>query len=301
MESAEAVATKRRVLVDALMMCLERSRVCQLVDAATVRGVIDSASRELWREGEFRLDPVWKILTSQPELTAEDVAPPLLLFKAYEKELGVTVRVPQALTAIPRAEQVRLRETLGVGKESFQAAIDEMRAIAVEQSQRRISGRIQAAVAPPGDEGAGEAAARPSTPTVAPGSAAAAAAPSAGSGSGGGVDKRALALSLGLVALAALALATWVALRDTATAFELGDVAGSLQLANGRTGGGSMTAVIMDARWDTMSPEERRAAVSGVMDIEIGKGIKVMTLVDKAGTAKAIVNEAPDGRSIVLP
>ncbi len=299
MESVEAVATKRRVLVDALMMCLERSRVCQLVDAATVRGVIDSASRELWREGEFRLDPVWKLLTSQPGLTAEEVAPPLLLFKAYEKELGVTVRVPQALTAIPRAEQVRLRETLGVGKESFQAAIDEMRVLAVEQSQRRISGRSQTAVAPPSDEVAGDAPARPTTPKIPMVAAAGSAAASAGSG--GGVDKRALALALGVLTLAALALATWVALRDTAVAFDLADVAGSLQLASGRTGGGSMTAVITDGRWDTMSPEDRRAAVSGVMDIEIGKGIKVMTLVDKAGNAKAIVNEAPDGRNIVLP
>src|SRR3954469_20458978 len=121
MESAEALATKRRVLIDALMMCLARSRVCQVVDAATIRGVLDSASRELWREGEFRLDPVWKMLIAEPGLTPEEVAPPLLLFKAYENELGVAVRVPQQLTAIPRAKQVRLRDALGVQKQDFQA------------------------------------------------------------------------------------------------------------------------------------------------------------------------------------
>ena len=98
MES-EAVAAKRRVLVDALMMCLSKSRVMQVVDGETVRGVFDSASKEMWREGEFRLDPVWKILIAQPGLTAEDVAPPLLVFKAYENELGVVVRIPQALSA----------------------------------------------------------------------------------------------------------------------------------------------------------------------------------------------------------
>src|SRR3954462_4665468 len=105
MESAEALAAKRRILIDALMMCLSRSRVCERVDAATVRSVIDSASRDLWREGEFRLAPLWKLLIAQPELTAEAVAPPLLLFKAYENDLGVLVRMPQQLTAIPRAEQ----------------------------------------------------------------------------------------------------------------------------------------------------------------------------------------------------
>ena len=55
------------------------------------------AGGELWREGEFRLEYVWKILCQQPGLTAKEVAPPLLVFKAYEDELGVTVRVPQAL------------------------------------------------------------------------------------------------------------------------------------------------------------------------------------------------------------
>ncbi len=130
MESAEAVAAKRRVLIDALMMCLSRSRVVQLVDGKTVRGVIDSASSEMWREGEFRLDPIWKILVAQPELTAEDVAPPLLVFKAYEGELGVAVRVPQALSAIPHGEQIRLRDALGIERADFAKAIDEMKALA---------------------------------------------------------------------------------------------------------------------------------------------------------------------------
>jgi hypothetical protein len=31
-----------------------------------VRAVLDSASRELWRENAFWLEPVWKILTAQP-------------------------------------------------------------------------------------------------------------------------------------------------------------------------------------------------------------------------------------------
>jgi len=46
MEPASAVAAKRRVLIDALMMCLCRSRVVQVVDAGAVRGVLDSAAGE---------------------------------------------------------------------------------------------------------------------------------------------------------------------------------------------------------------------------------------------------------------
>src|SRR5258707_647801 len=36
MESAEAVAAKRRVLIDAVMMCLQKRRVVEMVDGQTV-------------------------------------------------------------------------------------------------------------------------------------------------------------------------------------------------------------------------------------------------------------------------
>jgi hypothetical protein len=132
MESPEALAAKRRVLIDALMLCLGKSRVVGVVDAATVRGVIESALSEIWRQGELRLEPVWKLLVSQPGLSAEDVAPPLLLFKAQEEQLAVRVRLPEALTAIPRAEQTRLVNGLGVDPEELKKAIAAMTAAATD-------------------------------------------------------------------------------------------------------------------------------------------------------------------------
>jgi hypothetical protein len=298
MESAEAVAAKRRVLVDALMMCLERSRVAQVVDGPTVRGVLSSAAGELWREGEFRLDPVWKILIQQPGLSAEDVAPPLLAFKGYEQELGVQVRMPQALTAIPRAEQVRLRETLGLQRADFQRAIDEMREFAAAEARVRVSSRQLRAVsgsqsttpaAPPAPSPSGTS--LPVVP-VEPVTAPRPAPPS---------DKRALALVLGLLALVGVALSAWLSLRDTAHSFALDDVAGTLQLGNGRAADGSLTAVIQDTRWESLSPDERRKAVSAIMDVEQPKGIRAMTLLDGGGGLRAMVTEGPNGRNILLP
>ena len=89
MESAEAVAAKRRVLIDALMMCLEKSRVMQVVDAKTVRGVLDSASARCGVKASSASSRCGRSSIAQPGSSAEDVAPPLLVFKAYEKELGV--------------------------------------------------------------------------------------------------------------------------------------------------------------------------------------------------------------------
>ena len=280
MDSAEAVAAKRRVLIDALMMCLGKSRVVQAVDAKTVRGVIDSASGELWREGEFRLEPVWKILIAQPGLTAEDVAPPLLVFKAYESELGVAVRVPQALSAIPRGEQVRLRETLGVQRADFTKVIEELKSLAaVEAAELKRQQLLRdAAATVDKDDKSKPAPRKPASK-----------------------QSKALAAALAMLALAAIGVGTWWALRDTSTSFDLSDVAGTLQLARGRAAGPSLTATIIDPRWESLSPDERKKTASAVMDVESGKGIKSLILLDGGGAARAMVTDAPSGRDVILP
>jgi hypothetical protein len=288
MESAEAVEAKRRVLVDALMMCLTKSRVVQVVDGKTVRGVLDSASKEMWRQGEFRLDSMWKVLIAEPGLTAEDVAPPLLVFKAYEKELGVAVRLPQALSAIPRGEQVRLRDALGIQRADFAQAIDEMKALAsaqqAEQNQQQILRAAESTIAK-----------EPRQPTSSGQQKAAKAAKAAKP------QSKALALGLALGGLLALGVGVWFALRDTSATYDLSDVASTLQLAKGRAAGPSLTATIVDPKWETMKPDDRKRAAGAVMDLEVGKGIKSLILLDSNGSAKALVNETPNGRTVLLP
>jgi len=284
MESAEAVAAKRRVLIDALMMCLGKSRVVAVVDAKTTRGVLDSASSEMWREGEFRLDPVWKILIAQPGLTPEDVAPPLLVFKAYEQELGVLVRVPQALSAIPRGEQVRLREGLGIQRADFAAAIEEMRTLAASEANARQAQNLARAAE------ANESRAEPRKTAAAK---SVKAPPKK--------QSKAAAAALGAVALAAIVVGVWFGMRDTSAAFPLGDVAGTLQLSNGKAVGPSLTATLSDPKWESMSREERKKAASAVMDIEAGKGIHSLVLLDDGGKMRAMVTETAGGRNVIIP
>ncbi|MDB4967853.1 MAG: hypothetical protein JWN44_3542 [Myxococcales bacterium] len=277
MESVEAVAAKRRVLIDALMMCLEKSRVVQVVDAKTVRGVINSASGELWREGEFRLDPVWKILIAQPGLSAEEVAPPLLVFKAYEGELGVQVRMPQALTAIPRGEQIRLRDALGIQRQDFARAIEAMGQIVSDEQQ----GKTMAAIV---EEASTRSAADDAAPVRRDRR-----------------ERRGLAVGLTVLALGALGVSGWLVLRDTSNAFDLADTHAILQLSSGRAAGPSLTATITDPRWDSLAVADRKKVASQLMDLEAGKGIRALMLVDPNGATRAIVSETPNGRTIVVP
>jgi len=266
------------------MMCLGKSRVVAVVDAKTTRGVLDSASSEMWREGEFRLDPVWKILIAQPGLTPEDVAPPLLVFKAYEQELGVLVRVPQALSAIPRGEQVRLREGLGIQRADFAAAIEEMRTLAASEANARQAQNLARAAE------ANESRAEPRKTAAAK---SVKAPPKK--------QSKAAAAALGAVALAAIVVGVWFGMRDTSAAFPLGDVAGTLQLSNGKAVGPSLTATLSDPKWESMSREERKKAASAVMDIEAGKGIHSLVLLDDGGKMRAMVTETAGGRNVIIP
>src|SRR5436305_146235 len=120
--------SKGRVLVDALMLCLARSNIAKAIDAQTVRGVLESALGELWREGEFRLQPVWKILTSQPGVSGKELAPVMLVFKSLEERLVVQVRLPDALASLPKSELVRLYDAIVVDADELGRAVAELQA-----------------------------------------------------------------------------------------------------------------------------------------------------------------------------
>ena len=191
-------------------MCLARSKVKEVVPLDSIRSILESASGELWREGEFRLEMVWKILCQQPGLSAEHAAPPLLVFKSFEDALGVQVCLPDALSAIPRAEQAKLRAQLTITQDDFAQAIDEMHALAAAESQRQdVSKAVRAAAdsAAP----AAPAAAKKANPR-----------------------RKLLAAALTTVALAAMGGSLWFTLRDTSNSVDLADVAPILQLTDGK-------------------------------------------------------------------
>jgi hypothetical protein len=110
-----------------------------------------------------------------------------------------------------------------------------------------------------------------------------------------------LAGALVAVAVAALGASAWSVMRNTAARFDLGDVAGIVQLTDGKAAGPSMTATLADARWETMSADERKGVVSQLLDIEEPKGIRALALLDTHGRMRASATVGPEGRTIVVP
>jgi hypothetical protein len=207
------------------------------------------------------------------------VAPPLLVFKAFEKELGVQVRVPQALSAIPRGEQVKLRDALGIGREDFQRSVEEMRTIAADeqktqatadlaqqaaQADRPVTSKLQKVPPPP---------------------------------------KRSVAvvIVLALVTLGGIGVGVWYGLRDSSAGVDVGDVAGTLQLANARVAQGSMSATITDPKWEGLTKEEQKKLAGQLLEQEAPKGIHTITLSDDKGATRALISDGPNGHSVIIP
>jgi hypothetical protein len=283
-----AVAAKRRVLVDALTVCLERSKVGEIVSGETLRSVLNAASTELWREGEFRLEYVWKILCQEPGLSAEQVAPPLLVFKAYEGELQVPVRLPEALSAVPRSEQARLRDQLGLGKQELTNALAELQRIAAAEEKKANEAMAAAANAERRAASAPDAAKRndPAQWSKAP--------PAKSKISPG------VAVALLIVSLISLGIGLWITFRPTAIGMDVSDVAGILKLDNAVRAGPSMNAILADPKWDSLPKEERERLAGKLFEVEAAKGIQAMSLQDPSGRSRVTAFEADGHRTVVV-
>jgi hypothetical protein len=106
---------------------------------------------------------------------------------------------------------------------------------------------------------------------------------------------------LSLVAAGGIGLGVWFGLRDSSATLDVGDVAGTLQLANARMGQGSMSATITDPKWDALSKEEQKKLALQLLEQEAPKGIHTITLSDEKGATRALISDGPNGHSAIIP
>lgn len=121
-----SIRSKRKVIVDLLCLCIEQSALARVLSVATVRYVIESALGEIYREGEFQLEPLWQILEREPGVSARDAAAPLLAFKALELDAGLKVQLPGAVASFTAEERELLRGTVDIPRERMARLIEEL-------------------------------------------------------------------------------------------------------------------------------------------------------------------------------
>jgi hypothetical protein len=302
MQWPEGVQARRRVYVDTLTFCLQRSKVAAVADPQTVRSVLQSASGELWREGELRLELVWKILTQQPGLSASDVAPPLLLFKSLESELAVDVRLPMALSSLPKGEQKKLLDELTATVprdevlKQLTALVEGARS---EEDRARAEERTRAATAAPAPTNAASRA-------LADAAAAAAAATSETPPKGAVTPphnparRKRVAIALVSLALVANAVAALQIFRGRPQAMAVDEMSTVIRISDGKRVGESLVAKLIDARFDQAPAEEQQKLVARLFEIAARSGIRSVTLVDARGRTRVIASEIDGKRTVVV-
>ncbi len=282
---AQTRAAQGRLLVEALVFCLSRSKVGGAFDPETLRSVVASSLSEIWRDGEIRLESLWKTLCQQAELTAEEIAPPLFIFKSCEDQLGVRVRLPHALSAIPRAEQDRLRDALPFKRTELVQSLGEIRKDTEDEpSQAAID---LGALARRAEEGVLQAGDRSSEDSE--------------ERSHFSKGELAIGFLVTIMVASGLGSGLHVAFHNGAHLVDVADVATILRLSEAKLDGPSMVATLDDPRWEKLSKEEQRKLSRSLFDLEEKKGVQSLTLIDKSRDTRAIIYHTEHGTLTSVP
>jgi hypothetical protein len=127
-QAGPRVRPKKKIVVDLLCLCVEHSRLVERLAVDTVRYVVDSALGEMYREGEFRLEPLWAILAKEPGITTEMSAAPLLAFKALDEQANLRVRLPADVLALAPLRASELGREVLLPAARLSALLEELRA-----------------------------------------------------------------------------------------------------------------------------------------------------------------------------
>jgi hypothetical protein len=136
---APSTGGRRKLVLELLTECIEKSKVRDIVATDTIRFAVESTVGARWRGSEMDLEGLWKILSKEPGLDERSAALPLLVFSTFGANLNLTVKLPEVLEAFPMEMRIAMRDELRVGADQLAKA--EARLAQVASDRRRIATR----------------------------------------------------------------------------------------------------------------------------------------------------------------
>lgn len=283
MESLD-VASKKKVLVETLTACLERSKVGQVVTGDTLRLVLSSAATEMWREGEFRLEYVWKILCQQPGLTPQDIAPALAAFKTTEAVLDVEVQLPTAFAQLSEEDLRKYAAQIGLDDAVLHPLITSFRDAALRDRNNSIENERITREQKRHDAETPE----PEAAIVVP-------------VKGKQRNYRKVAYILSAITVVALGVSGYIAFGNTAKEEDLSEFSAILPLEGAKRDGASLVAHLADPSWDGLPTEQKQAITKQLFEKVKERGIQSMTLLDAENNQKVMASEIGGETLILIP
>ena len=276
--SASRPAARRKLMLELLGGCIEKSRVRDIVGMETIRFVLESSVAPKWRgQGDFEIEGIWKILSKEPGLSHQEAALPLLVFSTYEEDLGVPIKLPEELSVVSLEERMLLREGLGFGADELARAVERIKEIDAEEEAERDKAKIMTQATSQADA--------PRVPKK--------------KLSRGRIVTIVSGIFAGALALVAAGGALFIIFSDGTNAFDVNDVGDLIQLSNGRRAGTAIVAEITDSKWEKLSVDAKKQLAHSVFERESSKGIDTVNLVDGTGKTLAYIS-APGGGSLTI-
>src|SRR5437763_146642 len=97
--------SRKKLLIETLLVALRSSEIARVVDVGTLEYFLDSSFDEMFHGTTFQLTRLWNILIAEPGIEPRMVFPPLLAYKAWERQLGVQVALPQPMLTLSQEER----------------------------------------------------------------------------------------------------------------------------------------------------------------------------------------------------
>ena len=92
-----AAPASKQTIIDLLVLVFSRSEVRDLVGTDALRSVLAIRYQEMVRRDELLLEPLWALLSDQPNFDPAAATPALCRFKTWESHIGLQVVLPAAL------------------------------------------------------------------------------------------------------------------------------------------------------------------------------------------------------------
>jgi hypothetical protein len=251
---------KKKFLMDSLLLALRKSDVARVVDIGTLEYFLDSSYPQMVRGDSIDLTRLWDVLVAEPGIDGTMMYPPLFAYKSWEDKLGVTVFLPPACKELSAEERREYAGRCPIELGDLDRLLAQRKLPPPRVAQRTPSAPRRAI----GDKD--RATKRRASPL--------------------------LFVGLVLVVLVTSAsIGGYRLLRPSAVALDLAPFAEQIALSDGKQSGSSMSAVIADRRFLSLSPSERTLRATQVFEIAKRLGFRSMLLVDQEGTVRVRAQE----------
>ena len=113
----------RKSVIDLIVLAFVHSAVKDLVGTDALRSVLEVRYRSMTQDGDLNLEPLWSLLCDQPGFDQAAATPAVSKLKSFESQLGMAVRLPEAMAGLDDATIQEWASTVDIPAHLVQAAL----------------------------------------------------------------------------------------------------------------------------------------------------------------------------------